>query len=153
MPFFFFFLARSHHSPSHPQIGYTRKSKRGGGRVAKNLPSPILSPSEFTLLLLQFSLAVIYPVGDIAEMGFYVQEKKKKNPSPAVLPHLPSPRSLFLSLLLVSLLCMSGLSVSQPDMISVSDMTPRSRPRARRAGQAAQPFKEVEGGGSPTSFL
>lgn len=83
----------------------------------------------------------------------------RRNTSSAVFPHLPSPQSLFLPLLLVSLLWMSGLSVSQSDMISVSDITPRSTQSAGRAGggagsQDAQPFKEVKGKKrSPASFL
>ena len=142
----FLFLTRRNRSLSHCHIHYTLKSKRRGKKQEqKNIPCPILSPSEFTLLLPSFSLSVIYPEMLVMLRRWILCARKIKNASPAASPHLPAPRPLFRSPLLVSLLWMSGLSVPQPDMISVSDTTPRSRRGARRAGEDAQPCIEVKG--------
>lgn len=79
--------------------------------------------------------------------------KKKICPVPCCFSSSSPPRSL-LSLFRISLLGMSALSVSLSDMIRVSDITPRSRQRATRAGggawsQDAQPFRRVHGEKEP----
>lgn len=78
--------------------------------------------------------------------AFYVQEKKN------ACPLLSFPFPLCLSLLLVSLLWMSGLSVSQSDMIRVSDITPGSRQRAGERVTCSH-IQKLRAKRSPTFFL
>lgn len=107
------------------------KSKKYRGKiVAQNLPGPIPFSSEFTL-----PLSLIFLGCDISRTLAILQLWilcTKKTSSLAAFPHLPPLQSLFLSLLGVSLLWMSGLSVSQSDMIRVPDITPRSREQESR---------------------
>ena len=87
-------------------------------------------------------------VGDAAA-GFYVQGKKY--PPPIASPHLPAPGSLFPSALLVSLLWMSGLSVSQPDVISVSDT--RKQAGSKESGRGCAAMYRSHRQKSPTCLL
>ena len=142
-PMTFLFLMRRNHSLSHSHINYTMKSKRRGEKTAaKNLPCPILSPSEFTLLLPLFSLSVIYP-----EMLVMLQLDftcKEKNILPLLLL-LTFPLQGLSSRLPCLSLCCECRGCQCHSLTWLVFLTPGSRRGARRAGGDAQPCIEVKG--------
>lgn len=75
----FFFLARSHHSPSHSQIGYTRKSKRGGGgKSSKKSSQPNFISIRIHLAPSLVFLGCDLPSWWYCRDGFLCARKKKK---------------------------------------------------------------------------